>query len=88
MTREDAIIVLNMVEAHGPLVIKAKEMAIEALKQPERKKGKWLNDKGLYKCSSCNELWTHWWAVCMEPERMYKEMKYCPYCGAKMEETK
>lgn len=45
---------------------------------------KWLNDKGLYKCSSCNKLWTHWWAVCMKPERMYKEMKYCPYCGAKM----
>ena len=54
--------------------------------QPEQKKGKQLNDKGLYKCSSCNELWVHWWAVVVEPVRMYKEMKYCPNCGAKMGE--
>ena len=31
MTREEAITVLNMVEAHGSLVIQAKDMAIEAL---------------------------------------------------------
>lgn len=54
--------------------------------QPEQKKGKWINDKGLYKCSECNELWVHWWAIVMEPVRMYKEMKYCPNCGAKMDE--
>ena len=35
MTREEAISVLNMVEAHGGLVIEAKKMVIEALKQPE-----------------------------------------------------
>lgn len=35
MTREDAIKVLNMVEAHGSLVIQAKEMAIKALEQCE-----------------------------------------------------
>ncbi len=33
MTREDAIKVLNMVEAHGSIVIKAKEMAIKALEK-------------------------------------------------------
>lgn len=33
MTREEAITVLNMVEAHGSLVIQAKEMAIKALEQ-------------------------------------------------------
>ena len=33
MTREEAIAVLNMVEAHGSLVIQAKEMAIKALEQ-------------------------------------------------------
>lgn len=33
MTREEAIKVLNMVEAHGSLVIQAKEMAIKALEQ-------------------------------------------------------
>ena len=31
MTREEAIQVLNMVEAHGSLVIQAKDMAIKAL---------------------------------------------------------
>ena len=25
--------------------------------------GKWVNDKGLYRCSVCGELWTAWWAV-------------------------
>lgn len=33
MTREEAISVLNMVEAHGSLVIEAKDMAIKALEQ-------------------------------------------------------
>jgi len=35
MTREDAITVLNMVEAHGSIVIQAKEMAIKALEQED-----------------------------------------------------
>lgn len=33
MTRKEAIEVLNMVEAHGSLVIQAKEMAIKALEE-------------------------------------------------------
>jgi len=36
MTREQAIEVLNMVEAHGHIVIEAKAMAIEALKAEPR----------------------------------------------------
>lgn len=51
------------------------------------KHGKWINDNGLYKCSVCNELWTGWWAVVCPEERMYKEMKYCPNCGTKMERS-
>ena len=35
MTREEAITVLNMVEAHGSIVIEAKKMAIEALSTSE-----------------------------------------------------
>lgn len=54
----------------------------------ERKTGTWINDDGLYRCSSCNLLWAHWWASAMPPERLYKEMKYCPYCGADMREEK
>lgn len=84
MTREEAITVLNMVEAHGPLVIEAKKMAIEALKQPERKKGEWIEcnnfvfDKFLFdtntffRCSLC----TH---------DVKRKTKYCSACGAKMD---
>lgn len=53
---------------------------------PDRKIGKWINDRGLYKCSACDNLWTAWWAVIVPEERMYKEMKYCPNCGAKMDD--
>ena len=52
----------------------------------ERKMGTWINDDGLYRCSSCGKLWAHWWANAMPPERLYKEMKYCPRCGAEMRE--
>lgn len=48
------------------------------------KHGHWINDKGLYKCSVCNELWCHWWANTVPIERMNKMMRYCPLCGAKM----
>lgn len=50
--------------------------------------GRWINDKGLYKCSACDNLWTTWWAVVVPEERMYKEMKYCPNCGARMDEER
>lgn len=44
----------------------------------------WVTDKGLYKCSYCNNLWLHWWAIVMPIERMNKEMPYCPKCGKYM----
>lgn len=57
--------------------------AIKALsEQPERKTGKWIIDRGLYKCSSCNQLWAEWWAISKPIERMRKEMPYCPMCGS------
>lgn len=48
------------------------------------KVGKWINDKGLYRCTACNELWCDWWASCVSIERMNKNMPYCPKCGARM----
>ena len=79
MTREEAITVLNMVEAHGSLVIKAKEMAIEALKQPERKKGYWIGRPiagyTTVRCSVCTELF-------FENQGKWN---FCPNCGAEME---
>ena len=46
--------------------------------------GEWVNDKGMYKCSACGELWGYWWAIVVPPERMVKELKFCPNCGADM----
>ncbi len=56
--------------------------------QPERKKGKWINDNGLYQCSCCKHLWSElWWVENCPMERMYKIMRYCPNCGAEMEDN-
>lgn len=49
------------------------------------KHGKWINDKGLYKCSVCNEFTITGWANCIPIEQMNKTMKYCNNCGAKMD---
>lgn len=66
--------------------LKSAVQAVVGLPPAERKIGKWVNDgKGLYKCTACGELWLHWWATVMPIERMYKEMRFCPHCGAKME---
>lgn len=76
MTRQEAISVLNMVEAHGDIVIEAKKKAIEALSQPVRKNGKWIDVRdycGEFLCSNCHEI---------NRNNFYK---YCPYCGAEME---
>lgn len=49
------------------------------------KHGKWVNDNGLYKCTSCNDHCTvAGWADCIPEEQMYKAFKFCPNCGAKM----
>ena len=62
--------------------------AVESLPsvEPERKKGRWVPDgKGFYACTSCGEPWSHWWAVVVSPDRIYKELRFCPHCGAEME---
>ena len=50
--------------------------------QSERKRGAWINDRGLYKCSCCKQLWAEWWVLSKPIERMRKEMPYCPMCGS------
>lgn len=53
------------------------ELAIEALEQPEQKKGKWIkNEDGTWSCSLC-----HSW---ISYDQHYYA-RYCLYCGAKME---
>lgn len=63
----------------------ALEIALEALKQPERQKGKWIDATDTsggdyYRCSECGTY----------IEKMYFANDYmvnfCPNCGAKMEE--
>jgi len=53
--------------------------------EQKRKKGKWVYDgKGFYTCSSCGKHWVHWWARVVPLDRMSKELRYCPMCGADM----
>ena len=82
MTNEDAVKVLNMVEAHGHLVIQAKAQAIKALSVPEREKGEWIRFKNFesgyfhIKCSNCGQYWSI--------DDHAKIFKYCFNCGADM----
>ena len=73
MTNKQAIEVLNMIETHGSLPTKAKEMAIKALE--ERPTGKWIitDMKGIYRCSECKML------------SYLRSYNYCQNCGSKME---
>ena len=75
MTREEAIKVLNssLELSYFDITKEALTMAIEALEQPEQKKGKWIDLGGVYECSVCHE-------------RSCCAGNYCPNCGAKMEE--
>ena len=79
MTKEEAIDVLkkNYPDSCYELLREAVDMAIKALKQPEQKIGKWKMDKeGNWYCSECGLHYDSW----------AKGLKYCPNCGAKMEE--
>ena len=51
--------------------------------------GHWIKDNGIYKCTACNSLCTvAGWADCIPEKQMYKVFRFCPYCGAKMDEMK
>lgn len=83
MTREEAIEALNEIfddseySRYEAWYGTAMGMAIESLKQPEQKKGKWVKlEDGTWSCSLC-----HSW---ISYEQHYYA-RYCLYCGAKME---
>lgn len=48
--------------------------------EPERKKGKWIENKYMYYCCSECEHEAYWDADCT----CQKLFDYCPYCGAEM----
>ena len=86
MTKEEAIKVLEMVEAHNPLTIEAKAMAIESLKKSAESTGHWIEHynpeaeicmQHMSECSVCGKM------ICGR-YNIYKN--FCPNCGAEMEE--
>lgn len=80
MTREEAIKVLNMVEAHG-LADKAKRVAIEALSE---RTGEWEIDaeKMEIRCPKCGEKFRFDDADEMLDYLEYAN--YCIFCGEKL----
>lgn len=66
MTNEQAITVLNMIEAHGDLAIKAKELAIKSLRKQIPRKC--VKKDGYFVCSICRKLVVY-------------DDAYCAYCG-------
>ena len=87
MTREEAIKVLNssLELSYFDITKEALTMAIEALEQPEQKKGEWiLCENPIYSSFRISGADPYLCTVCyMKNDR---QTKYCPNCGAKMEE--
>lgn len=86
MTREEAVGVIERLPVMSymkknekqTIITTALDMAIEALKEPERKKGRWENGEP---CPICGEdrfkdlyadIWADW------------QPSFCPNCGADM----
>lgn len=50
------------------------------------RRGQWIKDKNLYKCTACNDfLSVAGWADCIPEKQIYTAFKHCPNCGARME---
>ena len=65
---------------------KALNMAVDALEQPERKKGRWIEislSNHTYKCSVCGRLLVN---ITDGKNNVAKNYPYC-HCGADMRET-
>lgn len=64
---------------------------VEQMPTAEPKKGKWIKHgvaNSLYKCTACNGYCTVvGYADCIPEKQMYKEFKFCPNCGVKMEDS-
>ena len=79
MTYKQAILILNMIEAHGKLPILAKEKSIEALQKQIPKKV--VLDKNIYLCPKCG---ANVETDCGDDMLDYR-LNYCDNCGQKLE---
>ena len=79
MTREEAIVAVKEVAGMSlpwnDRHYEALQMAIKALEEPKRKKGKWIN-------GVCDQCGSHapYWAMATT----YYRSSFCPNCGADM----
>ena len=97
MTREEAAKTLTELwgvdyrYCLGTIGVEAVDMAVEALHQPERKKGKWEVVSDGYgngeatacicECSECKDtIWVY--------KKADRKWNFCPNCGAEMGEEK
>ena len=90
MTIEEAIYILRNTAFLAPSLApidEAIEMACEALRQTEPKRGEWkltdFDDEQTYECSICGEIWTFLIGTPAD-----NGAKYCPNCGARMGEER
>lgn len=60
--------------------ITALKMAIKALEQ-KPKTGRWIEERTYMECQNCNDIWHY-------QQNQTHRFKFCPTCGAKMEDAK
>lgn len=92
ISREEAIKLLRLLEyAEESPMYDALDMAIEALRQDERPKGRWICEWDAMMgetdvtCSHCKDTRTiNGCYVGCNGEYLYDEDNYCPNCGADM----
>lgn len=83
MIKENAIhrlLLLRHRNGNTELLNESLDMAIEALRQPERKTGKWIHQAkfGRIECDQCGKVFRN----------AFVPKNYCPHCGADMREKK
>ena len=84
MTNEEAVEIIKSIDkayrAFSREEYNALEMSIKALEQ-KPKTGRWIEERTYMECQNCNDIWHY-------QQNQTHRFKFCPTCGAKMEEAK